>query len=274
MTPPREAGLSAHPGRQPGARWIARLRGGAPSHPRRHRVSLPGCSAVSPAHGRTPLLPVRSRATQATLIPTCARLAPVRAWQRDLDSAAQAHRLAIGTRRARRVSAKAAATLHAERLFVGHVEGSAKLAPSLRRSAPGAQRPDQRIAAQPGWSVRLPVLPTVRAPLACPKRVVPPSSTPGRAYAVGGGGLTPIRERPPPAAESIPSARLAWLLADRRTAADAEPVRADQRHPQERRLATRNLLPSGSAKSHSRPARPSSSIGMPNSVDTASMSST
>jgi hypothetical protein len=47
-----------------------------------------------------------------------------------------------------------------------------------------------------------------------------------------------------------------------------------QQSLQERRVATRSLLPSGSSKSHSRPARPSSSTGTPNSWDTASMSPT
>ena len=43
---------------------------------------------------------------------------------------------------------------------------------------------------------------------------------------------------------------------------------------QERRVATRSRLPSGSTRSHSRPASPSSSTGIPNSSETASMSLT
>lgn len=43
---------------------------------------------------------------------------------------------------------------------------------------------------------------------------------------------------------------------------------------QERGVATRSRLPSGSSRWHSRPARPSSSTGTLNSFDTASMSST
>src|SRR3954451_6871631 len=43
---------------------------------------------------------------------------------------------------------------------------------------------------------------------------------------------------------------------------------------QERRVATRSRLPSGSVRAHSRPASPSSSTGIPNSSDTASMSLT
>ena len=65
---------------------------------------------------------------------------------------------------------------------------------------------------------------------------------------------------------------------------EPEPRRADAGAPRrarrprvaasyERRVATRSLLPSGSSKSHSRPARPSSSTGTPNSFETASMSS-
>jgi hypothetical protein len=36
---------------------------------------------------------------------------------------------------------------------------------------------------------------------------------------------------------------------------------------QKRRVATRSLFPSGASKPHSRPARPSSSTGMPNSFE-------
>ena len=43
---------------------------------------------------------------------------------------------------------------------------------------------------------------------------------------------------------------------------------------QERRVATRSRFPSGSSRSHSRPARPSSSTGIPNSCETTSMSLT
>ena len=65
-----------------------------------------------------------------------ARLAPVRSWQRDLDSAAQAHGLAAGTWRARWVSAKAAATLPNREAVCGSLwRRSAKPAPSLRRGA-------------------------------------------------------------------------------------------------------------------------------------------
>jgi hypothetical protein len=44
--------------------------------------------------------------------------------------------------------------------------------------------------------------------------------------------------------------------------------------PQERGVAIRSLLPSGSSRSTSRPARPSSSTGIPNSAQTTSMSLT
>jgi hypothetical protein len=78
--------------------------------------------------------------------------------------------------------------------------------------------------------------------------------------------------RPVCGSVSIDSLRPWRRDGSRRPLAQDQAVPGDMRR-QERRVATRSRLPSGSTSSHSRPASPSSSTAIPNSSATASMSS-
>lgn len=98
----------------------------------------------------------------------------------------------------------------------------------------------------------------VRLDVAGRETGVPHAALRVEAHAAGGGERVRVLDR---------ALRLDRVIA-------AVERRKPQRSGQERRVATRSLLPSGSSSPHSRPARPSSSTGVPNSFDTASMSVT